>query len=268
MGNLTINQLSFSYRLSKVLHGITLSFLHGEITYILGPNGAGKSTLVNCITGISSGFKGEIEIPKGSRMGALLDQPFVYPTLTVQDNIRIFLRYNKMEYSDYHNLLNQHLEVDKLLDKRFKKMSQGQRQRVLLFLAMINGPDILLLDEPFNGLDPFYTEKLIALLLRLKEDNRIILINDHIISHTMRLADQIVFLIQHEIIWTTKADVIKKGLYYSSNGKSDTRTSAIKPFADNLHKNPSNGDTGTQIQVTNLTQLYTLAVEHGKTIGI
>lgn len=251
-----------------MLHDINLSLSPGEITYILGPNGAGKSTLVNCITGISSGFKGNIEIPKGSRMGALLDQPFVYPTLTAQDNIRIFLRYNKMEYSEYHDLLNRYLEVDELLDKRFKKMSQGQRQRVLLFIAMINDPDILLLDEPFNGLDPFYTEKLIALLHRLKEDNRIILINDHIISHTMRLADQIVFLIRHEIVWTTKADVIEKGMYYSSNGKSDTRTSAIKPFGDSLQKHLSNEDTETQIQVTNLTQLYTLAVEHGKTTRI
>ncbi len=121
MNPLTISGLFYSYRHNlfaagsiDVLHDINLTLSPGEITYILGPNGAGKSTLVNCITGISSGYKGEIILPKASRMGALLDQPFIYPTLTVQDNIRIFLRYNQLEYSDYHDLLNKYLEVDEL----------------------------------------------------------------------------------------------------------------------------------------------------------
>lgn len=268
MRNLTIKKLSYSYGNNYVLKDISLSLSEGEITYILGPNGAGKSTLVNCISGISSRYTGEVSIPDGYRMGALLDQPFVYPTLTADDNIKIFLRYNQLKYSHYHDLLNQYLEVDELLDKRFNKMSQGQRQRVLLFLALINDPDILLLDEPFNGLDPFYTEKLIALLLRLKEDNRIILINDHIISHTMRLADQIAFLIRHEIIWVMRANGIEKGLYYNKNGRSVQRSGRIVSFADSFQRQLSTDVQDTQISVTNLTQLYTLAVEHGKTTSI
>lgn len=192
-----------------------------------------------------------------------MDDPFVYPSLRVKENIKIFLRYQKIGYGEYHDLLNQHLEIDELLNQRYKKLSQGQRQRVLLFLSMINDPDILLLDEPFNGLDPFYTEKLIALLLRLKEDGRIILINDHIISHTIRLADQIAFLIQHEIMWTMRAGALEKGLYYQRESV-DLESRPSSSFSDHIKTDlPNNGIDSLPIK--DLTELYTLAVKHGKT---
>src|SRR5690606_29461332 len=190
-----IKDVSLSFRSQVALHKVSLILSPHEITYILGPNGAGKSALMNCIVGLHTRYTGTIILPADSKIGALTDQPFRYSFLSVKDNIRVFLRYNQMEYNGYHQLLNQHLNLDEIIDKRFQTLSQGQKQRVLIFLSVINDPEIILMDEPFHGLDPFYSEKLIDLLHILKNQGRTIMINDHIISHTIRLADKITFLI-------------------------------------------------------------------------
>lgn len=261
--NVYINEVSYAFQGHVALEKINLILYPGQVTYVLGPNGAGKSTLVNCICGVYGGCSGSIMIPEGKSMGALLNQPFVYSSLKVRDNIRILLRYNQVEYNDYHHMINKYLEMDELLPRPFKKLSGGQKQRVLLFLSIINDPDIILLDEPFNGLDPFYTEKLIALILRLKESGRVILINDHIISHTLRLADQIAFLIHHQVIWTMQAGALGDGLYFHSLADPERNREIARPFSDCVSTAPMNG-LGSSRRIDNLTDLYTTAIEYGR----
>ncbi|SRR5690606_19609848 len=261
--NVNINKVSFAFHGHVALDGVNLILYPGQVTYILGPNGAGKSTLVYCICGIYSRYKGSITIPDGSRMGALLDHPFVYSSLKLRDNIRIFLRYNRIEYGEHHIMLNQYLEIDELLELHFKKLSGGQKQCVLLFISLINDPAIILLDEPFNGLDPFYSEKVIALLIRLKESGRTLLINDHIISHSLRLADQIAFLIRHRLIWTMQVEAMENGLYYHGPSDQQWNTGPIIPFEDCISTSSAK-DLETSRHIENLTDLYTTAIEHGR----
>lgn len=260
MKSLTIQQLNFAFGKKRVLQNINLQLNSGEITYVLGPNGAGKSTLIHCIAGMLKGKTGEISIPRGSVMNALLDKPFIYPSLTIHNNIRIFLKYHQRGFSQFHERLYQYLELEELQDQRFNKLSQGQQQRALLFISMINDPDIMLLDEPFNGLDPYYTEKFIQLLRELKNEKRIILVNDHIISHSLRLADQIIFLIQHKIQYTIRTENLSKDLYYDKGSSTRMTTPALVDCIT-IAKPGSPTPLGRKIQ--DLTDLYTIARQHG-----
>src|SRR5690606_16360834 len=117
--------------------------------------------------------------------------------------------------------------------------------------------------EPFQGLDPFFTEKLITLLMTLKNQGRTIMINDHSLSHTMRLADKIVFLIQHQIILTLPYSRIRAGLLYQLPDEA-LRTSNGKPsFSDRLFTTPPDSPHHLH-HIQNLTELYTLAIQHEK----
>lgn len=261
--NIKINNLSYTFQGHVALNKINLVLYPGQVTYILGPNGSGKSTLVNCISGIYSNYTGEVKIPGGFKMGALLDEPFIYRSLKVRDNIKIFLRYNGIEHNAYHDMLNQYLEIEELLSRPFYKLSGGQKQRVLLFISLINDPDVILLDEPFNSLDPFYAEKLIAMITQLKYSGRMVLINDHIISHTLRLADQVAFLIKHELVWTMPVEVLSEGLYFHFNPKLKGYKESYRPFSDCIRTSPANGQ-GASRRIEDLTDLYTTAIEYGR----
>ncbi len=258
-----IKDVSLSFKSQDALQKVSLILSPHEITYILGPNGAGKSALVNCIAGLHTRYTGSISIPAGTKMGALTNQPFRYSFLSVKDNIRVFLRYNQMEFYGYHQLLNQHLNLDEILDKRFQTLSQGQKQRVLIFLSVINDPEIILLDEPFQGLDPFYSEKLIVLLNILKNQGRTIMINDHIISHTIRLADKIAFLIKHRNTLTIPYHRIDEGVFYHIPDTANLPENGSSSFGDHLFTSPPK-DKKNLRRIENLTELYTLAIDHEK----
>ena len=251
------------YGKRTVVNDVTFDVKQGEIVGLLGPNGAGKSALVNCIAGLHTRYTGSISIPAGTKMGALTNHPFRYSFLSVKDNIRVFLRYNQLEFNGYHQLLNQYLNLDEILDKRFQTLSQGQKQRVLIFLSVINDPEIILLDEPFQGLDPFYSEKLIALLNILKNQGRTIMINDHIISYTIRLADKIAFLINHRITLTIPYYRIYEGVFYHIPDMANLPENGSSSFGDHLSTSPPQVQKNHR-RIENLTELYTLAIDHEK----
>lgn len=258
-----IKDVSLSFKSQDALHKVSLILSPYEITYILGPNGAGKSALVNCIVGLHTRYTGFISIPEGKKLGALTNQPFRYSFLSVKDNIRVFLRYNQLEFNEYHHLLNQYLNLDEILDKRFRTLSQGQKQRVMIFLSVINDPEIILLDEPFQGLDPFYSEKLIVLLNILKNQGRTIMINDHIISHTIRLADKIAFLIKHRITLTIPYHRIDEGVFYQMPDTANLPENGSSSFGDHLFTSLPKDQKNLR-RIKNLTELYTLAIDHEK----
>lgn len=197
----TIN-LSKRYGDQTVVNSVNLHISKGKIYGLLGRNGAGKTTIMKMILGLSSVSSGEItvfgkDINKKSkqiypRVGAIIETPSFYPNLTGTENLQIFA---KLRGTASPNAVEKALEVVGLpyKDKKlFSKYSLGMKQRLGIANAILHEPEILILDEPTNGLDPIGIVEMRNYIKKLSvEEGKTILISSHILSEITLLADDI-----------------------------------------------------------------------------
>lgn len=192
-------KLSKSYKNCKALIDVNITVNQGDIYGLVGNNGAGKTTLLKILTGQSQLSSGSFELFSKSsekdlslvrkRTGVIIETPSFYPKLTVFKN---------MEYYRLQRGIPGKEKIDKVLrevglyeakKKKFEDLSLGMKQRLGLALAMMNEPDLLILDEPINGLDPSGIIEIRNLLLKLnKEKNITILISSHILTELSNIA--------------------------------------------------------------------------------
>lgn len=204
-----LKRLSKVFRKAQVLKGINLKINEGEIIGLIGENGAGKTTLMKCICGLVKPDGGTISYQDGKkRIGVLIEEPSVYPHLTAKQNL-IF--YGKaMGIMDIENKAVKLLSLVGLLQvdtKLVAEFSLGMRQRLGLAIALINDPELLILDEPINGLDPKAIVAVRKLLVALaKEQGKSILISSHILAELELMADRVCFLKRGKIIDECRSD--------------------------------------------------------------
>lgn len=190
--------LTKQYGHMKAVDHVNLHLKKGAIYGFIGRNGAGKTTFLKMISGLASPTSGEIELfgYRGqelkyvrSRIGCLIEEPGLYGNMTATENLRIKCKLFGIDDSRY---LNQILHITGLYDtgkKRVKNFSLGMKQRLRIALALIGEPDLLILDEPINGLDPQGIADIRDTLLRLNEEQQItILISSHILEELEKLA--------------------------------------------------------------------------------
>jgi ABC-2 type transport system ATP-binding protein len=172
-----------------------VKFHSGELTILIGSNGSGKTSLLRAITGDLK-TSGEIVKDNGSRAIMVPDTPHVYDVLTVLEHFQFMsslLRRTLKGPIDFGHLITD-LALDPFTEKYGRDLSLGQRQRLALGMALLASPDILLLDEPFNGLDHASLKKTIAVLLSLKHRGVTIIIATHVLSNLKTLADRVLVL--------------------------------------------------------------------------
>ena len=213
----------------QILNGVSFSISKGEIVGLVGPNGAGKSTLMKILAGLSLpkprgkcyvlGFdmtneSERIEVSK--RSSFFIETPALYYQLTGYDNIELYakLKYgNTFNVKDEVNRLAPFFELDnKMLKRKAKTYSLGTKQKVSLLQMFIGNPEVLILDEPFNGLDPTTTIKVKELLkTRWRENNVTVLISSHILSDIEELCSRIIFIKNGSIILDkNKEELLKR----------------------------------------------------------
>ena len=194
----------------KAVNGIKLRVYPGQFVAILGPNGAGKTTLVEMIEGIQKPDSGEILIKgkpwKGNHtelnriLGISLQETWFVEKLTVFETLRLFASFYKLK----DDRVNEVLGLIKLEEKRkvyVKNLSGGQRQRLALGIALLNYPEVLLLDEPTTGLDPNARRDIWEILLKLKKEyNTALLLTTHYMEEAQYLCEQIVVIDQGKIL--------------------------------------------------------------------
>lgn len=202
MGNLPlieIKNICKSYKGHQVLKNISFSMMEGQICGLVGENGVGKTTLLRIISGLITKDSGEIETPNSMRIGSIIESPALYLNLSAYDN----LNYIKMRYkldTDIQALLRLVGlgEVDS--NKRVKNYSLGMKQRLAIAIAIIDSPQLLILDEPINGLDPKGIKELRDLILKLRNDLGItILISSHILSELELIVDKYIIMRKGEV---------------------------------------------------------------------
>ena len=203
---LTTKELGKNFKNKRVLSRINIHVPEGKIYCIMGPNGAGKSTLLKMISGIEKPTEGDINF-KGENwkredlktIGSLIEEPGLFDNLTVEDNIKLKLKLHHVENKDQEQILNT-LGFGDHNQEKVKGFSTGMRQRLGIALAFMGNPDLVVLDEPTNGLDTFGIHELRELLMLEKKQCKTIIIASHMLSEIQKVADRIAILGNGELL--------------------------------------------------------------------
>ena len=203
---LTTKELGKNFKNKHVLNQINIHVPEGKIYCIMGPNGAGKSTLLKMISGIEKPTEGDINF-KGENwkredlktIGSLIEEPDLFDNLTVEDNIKLKLKLHHVENKDQEQILNT-LGFGDHNREKVKGFSTGMRQRLGIALAFMGNPDLVVLDEPTNGLDTFGIHELRELLMLEKKQGKTIIIASHMLSEIQKVADRIAILGNGELL--------------------------------------------------------------------
>tara|TARA_A100001037_G_scaffold306337_1_gene350824 strand:+ start:13061 stop:13999 length:939 start_codon:yes stop_codon:yes gene_type:complete len=201
----------------RALSEVNLSVNQGEVFGFLGPNGAGKSTTIRLLLGIikpttglvhilgMNHLKNSIEIRK--KTGYLPGEFSIYPNLT-GSQILTFFSNIKNEYDErYVNVLAEKLQID--LNQQFGTLSQGNKQKIGIIQAIMHKPELIILDEPTNGLDPLVRNKFYEIISDLKDEKRTIFFSSHNISEVEKLCDRIGIIREGKLITTEKISELK-----------------------------------------------------------
>jgi ABC-2 type transport system ATP-binding protein len=196
------HQLTKTFKGQEVVSGVSMNIRKGEIYGLLGPNGAGKTTIMKMLTNLVKPTSGEVilfgeKITDDSysmlgRMGTVIEYPIFYSKLSAKENLDLHC-----EYMGYPNkkAIDEVLELVKLSNidnKAVKHFSLGMKQRLGIARAMITKPELLILDEPINGLDPMGIKELRELFQMLSKQYGItLLISSHLLSEIEQVADAI-----------------------------------------------------------------------------
>lgn len=193
-----------SFGRKEAVRGVDLLIPRGGIYGVLGPNGAGKTTTLRMLLGIIEPDGGERHVlgslhPRevAHRIGYLPEERGLYPTMRANEAIAFMGALRGLEWSEGHRRGNEMLESAGLghaAGLRVRSLSKGMAQLVQLVGSMVHGPDLLVLDEPFSGLDPLNQERLEALVLAERERGATVLFSTHIMAHAQRLCDRIVVI--------------------------------------------------------------------------
>lgn len=218
---LRINDLSKTYGPKKVLDGVSFEVERGKIYGFIGENGAGKTTAIRAITGLSLIENGTIELfgksdNKGlaearRKMGCLVESPILDMRKTAKENLMLQeLLYGNKDASKADKILNR-VGLGDFKNKKVGNFSLGMKQRLGIALALINDPELLILDEPVNGLDPMGMVDVRELLVSLCRDDGItIVISSHILAELYQLATDYIIISHGHIISTLSKDELDK----------------------------------------------------------
>lgn len=209
MNIIETKNLNKTYENKLILQDINLQVPENSVYGLLGVNGAGKSTLMKILTGIITRYEGKI-IFKGKlwnreclkKIGSLIEYPSLYNNLTIKDNFLIDCYEDDINPDKIQEVSNL-LKID-YLNKKFRDCSLGMKQRSGIARALLKDPKFLILDEPFNGLDPYGVKELKSILLKIKENGTSILISDHVLSDLEGISDFIGILNNTKLVYQNR----------------------------------------------------------------
>lgn len=192
----------------------------GDIYALVGQNGAGKTTLLKLVCGLTPPTSGKLELFGGSsprqfsaaraRMGTMIETPSFFPYLSAKDNLEYYCIQRGRKEADIDAALH-FVGLDKTGGKKFKNFSLGMKQRLGLALAVMNHPDILVLDEPINGLDPMGIKEFRDIILKMNQEcQTTVLISSHILGELSQIATTYGFIHKGRLIEHISADDLKE----------------------------------------------------------
>ena len=211
------------YKGKRVVDKVNVNVSRGEIVGLLGPNGAGKTTSFYMITGLVRPNEGDVyydgtritNLPmyKRSRlgMGYLSQEPSIFRRLTVEQNIMAILEtlpLNAKQRKDRCEELLEELKITRVGKQKAYTLSGGERRRLEITRALVTNPSIILLDEPFSGVDPIAVHDVQQIIIELKNRGLGILITDHNVRETLEIVDRAYLLCEGKVLREGTSDFL------------------------------------------------------------
>ena len=221
MNRVSFNNVTKEFKNKAVLKGVSFNIEAGDIYGLIGENGAGKTTLLKLIVNLLKPTSGNIqvlgkEIKKDSydylrNIGALIGEPVFYKKLTLYENFKVHCEYLGFYDEEKLESVLRRVGLHNKKDRKIKELSFGEKQRLAIAYALITEPELLILDEPTNGLDPIAIVELREILLKLnREFNTTIIISSHAINELETLVNKVMFLKNGEIVEDGLLEEIKE----------------------------------------------------------
>ncbi|MFI6167542.1 ABC transporter ATP-binding protein [Nocardia sp. NPDC051052] len=190
--------LTKRYGAQAAVDGVSMSVAAGEIYGFLGPNGAGKTTTLRMLVGLIRPSDGTATVAGHApgdpavvrRIGVLIEGPGFYPYLSGRDNLRVLAKYRGIGTAEVEHALDRVGLTDRADDK-FRTYSLGMKQRLGVGAALLGRPDLLILDEPTNGLDPRGMAEMRELITTLAADGHTVLLSSHMLSEVQEICDRV-----------------------------------------------------------------------------
>jgi lipopolysaccharide export system ATP-binding protein len=214
MSLIATENLVKSYRRRRVVNGVSINVNPGEIVGLLGPNGAGKTTTFNMVVGVVKPDEGGVKFEQKEishlamhqrarlGIGYLTQEPSVFRKLTVEQNLLAILETCKMDRKERQvrlKYLLDELDLTPLARNMAYTLSGGEKRRLEITRALVTSPKLLLLDEPFAGIDPIAVYEVQKIVRRLKERGLGILITDHGVREMLKLIDRGYIIVKGEV---------------------------------------------------------------------
>ncbi len=200
----------------KAVDGISLTVRRGEVFGFLGPNGAGKTTTLRILVGLIRPTAGRVSVLGGhpgtadvlSRVGALIEGPALYPYLSARDNLRVLARYGDLPPSCVQRALGLVGLTDRA-DDRYATYSLGMKQRLGVAAALLKDPELVVLDEPTNGLDPAGMRDMRALVHQLGSEGRTVLLSSHLMAEVQQVCDRVAVIDHGRILTESSVEELR-----------------------------------------------------------
>ena len=244
---LTLNNLTKHYGRVKAVNDLSFTIEKGNVYGILGPNGSGKSTTLGMVLNVVNVSQGQYHWFDGSdtthnalkKVGAIIERPNFYPYMTASQNLALVCKIKDVS----QDKIEEKLEIVGLLDRKnskFSTYSLGMKQRLAIASALLNDPEILILDEPTNGLDPQGIHQIRKIIKKIAASGTTILLASHLLDEVEKVCSHVVILRKGEKLYSGRVDAMN-----ASHGFFELKCDDQERLKAYLESNPLFGDIKT-----------------------
>jgi ABC-2 type transport system ATP-binding protein len=232
---LEINGLSKRYGSIQAVNNLNLSIKPGSVFGLLGPNGSGKTTTLGMLLGVvkpqNGSFKWFGEQPSSDirkRIGAILERPIFYPQMSAVENLKVVCQIKNVDYKEIDRVLKW-VNLYERRNHAFKGYSLGMKQRLSIASAMLCNPEVLILDEPTNGLDPQGINEIREIIINIAKSGKTIILASHLLDEVQKVCNEFAILSSGNLIYTgnVEADLNDDAYIEIASENLDSLKSAI-----------------------------------------
>lgn len=210
---LSIKNLNKRYGSIQALRNVSFEIKKGNVYGILGPNGSGKSTtlgivlnVVNKTSGEYSWFDGKMQTHEAlQKVGAIIERPNFYPYMTAEQNLKLVCKIKNINYTKIQEKLEL-VGLNERKDSKFSTFSLGMKQRLAIASALLNDPEILILDEPTNGLDPQGIHQIRDIIKQIAAQGTTILLASHLLDEVEKVCTHVLVLRKGTVLYSGTVD--------------------------------------------------------------
>jgi len=249
---LSLNNLSKKFGQIQAIKNLSFNIKKGNVYGILGPNGSGKSTTLGIILNVVNKTSGEFTWFNGKRtthealkkVGAIIERPNFYPYMTASQNLRLICKIKEVSTDKINEKLTD-VNLFERRDSLFKTFSLGMKQRLAIASALLNDPEVLILDEPTNGLDPQGIHEIREIIKSIAAKGTTILLASHLLDEVEKVCSHVIVIRKGEKLYSGSVDemTVSKGLFELS---SETQNSKLQTL---LEEHESIGSVKVQGEV-------------------